>query len=322
MNILVTGGSGFIGSNFIRYWLGNHADDQIVNLDLLTYAGRKENLGDIASDPRYTFIQGDICDAAVVEKAMSGCDVVAHFAAESHVDRSITGPAAFVQTNIVGTYTLLEAARKQGVQRFHHISTDEVFGSLELEGTDKFSETTPYDPSSPYSATKAGSDHLVRAYFHTFGLPVTISNCTNNYGHYQFPEKLIPLMISKALKGEPLPVYGDGKNVRDWIHVLDHAKAIELILTKGRIGETYCVSGEAEKSNLEVVRTILQQLGKDESLIAFVEDRKGHDRRYAIDQSKIVAELGYRPSYTFEAGIADTITWYKENQDWVTKVSA
>jgi dTDP-glucose 4,6-dehydratase len=318
MKLLVTGGAGFIGSNFIRYWLTRHPSDSIVNLDLLTYAARLENLSDLAHQPNYQFIQGDIVDPPVVAKAMAGTDVVVHFAAETHVDRSIEGPAEFVRTNVVGTQVLLDAALKEKVQRFHHISTDEVFGSLELDDSATFSETTPYNPSSPYSAAKAGSDFLVRSYGHTFGLPFTISNCTNNYGPYQFPEKLIPLMVLNALQDKALPVYGDGKNVRDWIHVNDHSRAIELILEKGKEGETYCVGGNAERNNLQIVRSILAELGKPESLIQFVEDRKGHDRRYAISGDKIKKELGYEPAYTFESGLAETISWYKEHmQDYV-----
>jgi dTDP-glucose 4,6-dehydratase len=308
MRILITGGAGFIGSNFIRYWAERHPDDAIVVLDALTYAARKENLDGIP----HTFIRGDIAVAAEVAEAMGGVDTVVHFAAETHVDRSITGPAAFVRTNALGTQVLLDAALKEGVSRFHHISTDEVFGSLELDSAETFSEETPYDPSSPYSASKAASDFLVRSYGHTYGLPYTISNCTNNYGPYQFPEKLIPLMIRNALKGARLPVYGDGLNVRDWIHVADHCRAIELILEKGRLGETYCVGGNAERNNLQIVHAILEELGRPESLIEFVEDRKGHDRRYAISGDKIKRELGYEPTYTFEQGLKETVAWYKE----------
>jgi len=312
MRILVTGGAGFIGSNFVRYWLLRHPSDEVVNLDSLTYAARLENLADVQDDPRYRFIKGDITDAAVVAEAMKGVDTVVHFAAETHVDNSIAGPAVFVETNVIGTQVLLDAALKEAVTRFHHISTDEVFGSLALDSPETFSEETPYDPSSPYSASKAGSDFLVRAYGHTYGLPYTISNCTNNYGPYQFPEKLIPLMIHNALADKKLPVYGDGLNVRDWIHVLDHCRAVELILEKGKLGETYCVGGNAERNNLQIVHAILEQLGKSASLIEFVEDRKGHDRRYAISGDKIKQELGYEPSYTFEEGLRETIDWYKE----------
>jgi len=311
MRILVTGGAGFIGSNFIHYWFERHPDDHIVNLDSLTYAARLENLADIAGSPKYTFIKGDITDSSVVTEAMRGVDTVVHFAAESHVDRSITGPAVFVQTNVVGTQVLLDVALKEGVKRFHHISTDEVFGSLELVSDETFNEETPYDPSSPYSASKAGSDFLVRAYGRTLGLPYTISNCTNNYGPFQFTEKLIPLMITNALIDKSLPIYGDGLNVRDWIHVRDHCRAIELILEKGKIGETYCVGGNAERNNLQIVKAILKALDKPESLITFVEDRKGHDRRYAISGDKIKRELGYEPAYTFEQGLQETINWYK-----------
>ncbi len=320
MKILVTGGAGFIGSEFIRYWQQQHPEDSIVNLDVLTYAGNLANLDEVKDNPNYRFIHGDITDPNIVAEAMQGVDWVVHYAAESHVDRSITDPAAFVKTNVLGTQVLLDAARQAQVKRFHHISTDEVFGSLELEEDTKFNRHTPYNPSSPYSASKAGSDHLVRAYYHTYGLPVTISNVTNNYGPYHFPEKMIPLMILNALADKPLPVYGDGKHVRDWIHVRDHARAVELILQKGKPGETYCIGGEAERSNLEVVTEILRILGKPESLISFVADRPGHDRRYAIDSTAAREELDYTPSYTFEQGLAETIDWYKAHQDWVQNV--
>jgi len=320
MKLFVTGGAGFIGSNFIRYWLREHPEDVVVNFDVLTYAGNLENLAEVEGNANYRFVKGDICDPMAVAQAMEGCDTVVHFAAESHVDRSVSEPGVFVKTNVLGTQVLLDQAVAQKVQRFHHISTDEVFGSLELGSTEKFSETTPYNPSSPYSASKAGSDFLVRAYYHTYGLPITISNCTNNYGPYHFPEKLIPLMILNAMADKPLPVYGDGLNVRDWIHVEDHARAIDLILTKGRIGETYCVGGQAERSNIEVVKQVLQLLGKPEALINFVKDRPGHDRRYAIDNHKIETELGYKPSRSFELGLADTVKWYQEHGEWCERV--
>lgn len=314
MKLLVTGGCGFIGSAFIRFWHREHPDDQLVNLDALTYAANPSAVAEVASK-NYTFIEGSITDPALVAKAMSGVDVVVHFAAETHVDRSITGPAVFIDTNVVGTHVLLEAAREAGVKRFHHISTDEVFGELPLTSGEKFSEETPYHPHSPYSASKAASDHLVRAYHRTYGLPVTISNCSNNYGPWQNPEKLIPHMVGKALKDEKLPVYGKGENVRDWIHVDDHCRGIALILEKGREGETYCLGGNAERTNMEVVREILRLTGKTERLIAFVEDRKGHDLRYAIDSTKAEQELGWKRAYSFETGLADTVQWYTEHQE-------
>lgn len=319
--ILVTGGAGFIGSNFILHIMKKYPDYEIVNLDNLTYAGNLENLKSVENNPKYSFIHGDICDRVTVEKAMSGCDMVAHFAAESHVDRSITGPAIFVETNVVGTQVLLDVAREKGVKRFHHVSTDEVFGALPLENPEiKFDENTPYNPHSPYSAAKAGSDHLVRAYFDTFGLPVTISNCTNNYGPYHFPEKVIPLFITNAMQDKPLPIYGSGKAVRDYLYVTDHCKAIDLILHKGKIGETYCVGGDSEKNGIEVADTILKLLDKPQSLKTYVPDRKGHDMRYAMDHSKITNELGWKPTVTFDEGIQKTIDWYEENEDWWKRI--
>lgn len=321
MKLLVTGGAGFIGSNFILYWLAQHPEDQIVNLDALTYAGNQANLVSVENNPNYSFIKGDITDRETVAKAMEGIDTVVHFAAESHVDRSITGPAIFVTTNVIGTQVLLDAAVKAKVQRFHHISTDEVFGTLELGSSEKFDEHTPYNPHSPYSASKAASDHLVRAYKTTYGLPVTISNCTNNYGPYQFPEKFIPVMIMKAMRGEPLPVYGDGLNVRDWIHVEDHNRGVELIIQKGNVGETYCLGGNAEMANIDVAKTILKIMDKPESLLSFVPDRPGHDRRYAIDSSKIESELGWQRIHNFETGLQATVQWYLDNQAWVTALN-
>jgi dTDP-glucose 4,6-dehydratase len=334
-HLLVTGGAGFIGANFVRHVLAERPDYRVVNLDKLTYAGNPNNLRDLESDPRYRFVQGDICDAQLVEGlfAEEGIDAVAHFAAESHVDRSIVGPGEFIRTNIVGTFTLLEAAKKawsakpadvaEGC-RFLHVSTDEVYGSLGATGL--FSETTPYDPRSPYSASKASSDHLASAYFHTYGLPVVITNCSNNYGPYQFPEKLIPLVINNALAGKELPVYGDGKYVRDWLYVLDHCSALLTALERGGPGETYNIGGNSEKQNIEVVRTIcaildelappLASRAPRQSLIRFVKDRPGHDRRYAIDASKIRRELGWEPAVTFEQGIHDTVRWYLENRAW------
>lgn len=317
MHLLVTGGAGFIGSNFVRYWLNNHPDDKITNLDALTYAGNAENIRGLDAD-HHIFIHGDIRDSATVERAMDGVEVVVHFAAESHVDRSIDGARIFLETNILGTHTLLEEVRRRGeqIKRFHHISTDEVFGTLNINSTEKFHEETPYDPRSPYSASKAASDHIVRSYFHTHGTPVTISNCSNNYGPYHFPEKLIPLMIVNAMRDIPLPVYGDGMNIRDWIHVEDHCAGIEAVLSKGKIGETYCLGGNAERHNIDVVKQILELTGKPESLIKYVEDRKGHDRRYAIDSSKAKKELGWVPKKTFEQGLKETVEWYRNNENW------
>ncbi|OGG12171.1 dTDP-glucose 4,6-dehydratase [Candidatus Gottesmanbacteria bacterium RBG_13_45_10] len=323
MRILVTGGAGFIGSNFILYWLKFHPDDEIVNLDKLTYAGNLENLTSVEKNPHYRFIQGDICNARVVSGAMRGVDVVVHFAAETHVDRSIAQPAPFVETNVTGTQVLLDAAFQAKVRRFHHISTDEVFGSLVLGKPDKFNEQTPYDPRSPYSASKAASDHLVRAYFHTYGLPVTITNCSNNFGPYQFPEKLIPLAITNIIEGAKVPIYGDGKNVRDWLYVGDHCRAIEVVLDKGKVGETYCVGGlTADIDNIAIVKKIASLMGKDESVIEFVKDRPGHDRRYAIDWSKIQKELGWKPEHDFDAWLIQTIRWYKENESWWRRIKS
>jgi len=315
MRLLVTGGAGFIGSNFILYWMKAHPDDSIVNFDKLTYAGNLENLKEIEKLPNYSFVHGDICNPKEVSESMAGIDTVVHFAAETHVDRSILEPSIFIQTNIVGTHILLEAARKAGVKRFHHVSTDEVFGSLALDNLNKFTEKTVYDPRSPYSASKASSDHLVRAYYHTFGLPITITNCANNYGPFQFPEKFIPLAITNILEGKKVPVYGDGKNVRDWLYVEDHCRAIDVILQKGTVGETYCVGGtDQDCNNLTVVKKILSYLGKDESLIEFVKDRPGHDRRYAISSQKIHDELGWTAQHNFDTWLGKTIDWYKNNQ--------
>lgn len=323
MKLLVTGGAGFIGSNFIHYWLKHHPEDQVVNFDSLTYAGNLENLKKIETNSNYSFIKGDICNPDSVSKAMSGIDTVVHFAAESHVDRSISDPSIFVKTNVVGTQVLLESALKNKVNRFHHISTDEVFGSLELNSTEKFSETTPFAPSSPYSASKAGSDHLVRAYHQTYGLQVTITNCSNNYGPYQFTEKLIPLAITNLIEGKKVPVYGDGLNVRDWLYVDDHCQAIDLCLDKGKIGETYCIGGLTDDiSNLDLVKLIIKLMGKSEDLIEFVKDRPGHDRRYAVDFSKAKQELGYKPMYSLKDYLQKTINWYQENQSWWQSVKS
>ena len=323
MKLLVTGGSGFIGSNFILYWMEHHKEDEVVNLDKLTYAGNPANLLSVEASSAYKFIHGDICDPVLVEQSMQGVDVVVHFAAESHVDRSIMDAAPFVMTNVAGTQVLLDAALKAKVKRFHHVSTDEVFGSLSLGESSKFNEQTPYDPRSPYSASKAGSDHLVRAYHETFGLPITITNCSNNFGPYQFPEKLIPLAITNLLEGKKVPVYGDGKNVRDWLYVEDHCRAIELVLEKGNNGETYCVGGLVEDiNNLMIVQKIISYMKKDESSIEFVKDRLGHDRRYAVDWTKIQTQLGWAPKYSFDEWLGHTIDWYVKNQDWWKNVKS
>lgn len=317
MNILVTGGAGFIGSNFILYWMRQYPNDRIVNLDLLTYAGNLENLHEVESNPHYSFVKGDIADSTLVEKVIDGIDTIVHFAAESHVDRSISGPAIFVKTNVIGTQVLLDAAVKHKIKRFHHVSTDEVFGQLTLQSTKKFNETTPYDPRSPYSASKAGSDHLVRAYFHTYGLPITISNCSNNFGPYQHPEKFIPLAITNMVENKQVPVYGDGRYVRDWLYVEDHCRAIEQILQRGHIGETYCVGGLTDDVfNIDVVKKIAHLMGKNESIIDLIKDRPGHDRRYAIDWSKIKQELEWQPLHTFDTYLEKTIDWYKKHTQW------
>jgi len=317
MKLLVTGGAGFIGSNFIHYWIKNHAADQIINLDKLTYAGNLENLKAIENNSNYIFVKGDITDRKLVNKLTQGIDYIVHFAAESHVDRSIMDPREFVNTNIVGTFALLEAARAAGVKRFHHISSDEVFGQLELNTQEKFTENTPYNPRSPYAASKAASDHLVKSYFHTYSLPITITNCGNNFGPFMFPEKLIPLAITNLLEGKKVPVYGDGKNVRDWIYVADHCRAIDFVLKKGIAGQTYCVGGMTNDiSNLEVVKKIISNLKMSNDLIEFVKDRKGHDRRYALDWKKIKLELGWQPLHDFEYYLAQTVKWYQENTRW------
>ena len=325
MKLLVTGGAGFIGANFILYWLKKYPQDKIVNLDKLTYAGNLENLKSVEKNPNYQFIQGDICNSQLVNSLMEKdeIEIIVHFAAESHVDRSILDPAPFIQTNILGTYTLLEAALKNKVKKFHHVSTDEVFGALELNTKEKFNDKTPYDPRSPYSASKAASDHLVRAYFTTYSLPITISNCSNNFGPYQFPEKLIPLAITNILEGKKVPVYGDGLYVRDWLYVEDHCIAIDVILKKGKIGETYLVGGLTEDiPNINVVKKILKIMNKDESLIEFVKDRPGHDRRYAIDWTKIKQELGWKPLHEFDEYLQITVDWYLKNKNWWEKIKS
>lgn len=319
MKILVTGGAGFIGGNFVHHMVNKYPNDEIVNLDLLTYAGNLETLKPVEDKPNYKFVKGDIADEAFImdlfEKEQF--DMVVNFAAESHVDRSITDPGIFVTTNVMGTRVLLDASKKYGVKRYHQVSTDEVYGDLPLDRPDLFfTEETPLHTSSPYSSSKASADLFVLAYYRTYGLPVTISRCSNNYGPYHFPEKLIPLIISRALADEELPVYGKGENVRDWLHVSDHCEAIDLILHKGKPGEVYNVGGHNERTNLEVVQTILKALDKPESLIKFVTDRPGHDMRYAIDPAKIETELGWKPKYTFDTGIRQTIEWYLNNKEW------
>lgn len=317
--VLVTGGAGFIGSNFIRYWLKSNPEDQIINLDKLTYAGNLDSLIDIATNPNYIFVQGDICDANLVNGLVKGVDLIVHFAAESHVDRSIQNSSDFIRTNVEGTRTLLEAAKNNGGIRFHHISTDEVFGSLSMDDPG-FNEKTPYDPRSPYSASKASSDHLVRAYFHTHNLPITISNCSNNYGPYQFPEKLIPLFITNLIEGKKVPVYGNGQNIRDWIHVDDHNLGVEKIIKKGKIGETYCLGGNNEIKNIDITKGILELMGEGEDMLEYVADRLGHDLRYAINFSKAEKELGWRPEIDFATGLKKTISWYRENPKWWGKL--
>ncbi len=317
MKLLVTGGAGFIGSNFILYWLKKYPQDSIVNLDKLTYAGNPENLKSVEKNPNYTFVKGDICDAKLVDGLTKDIDIIVHFAAETHVDRSILDPYPFVKTNVEGTYTLLEAARRNKVSRFHHISTDEVFGHLPLNSAQKFTDKTSYDPRSPYSASKASSDHLVRAYHTTFGLPATISNCSNNFGPYQFPEKLFSLVITNLIEGKKVPVYGDGLYVRDWLYVEDHCEAIDLILKKGTIGKTYLVGGLTEDiPNIEIVKRILKLMDKGEEYIEYVKDRPGHDRRYAIDWTTIQKELGWTPRHNFDEALRETVEWYKTNKDW------
>jgi dTDP-glucose 4,6-dehydratase len=319
LKILVTGGAGFIGSNFIRYWLKNNPDDHIINLDKLTYAGNLDNLLDISENNNYKFIQGDICDFDLVNQIISGVNLIVHFAAESHVDRSIKNSADFIKTNIEGTRILLEASKNNGNIRFHHVSTDEVFGSLDINSP-KFNEKTSYDPRSPYSASKAASDHLVRAYFHTHGLPITISNCSNNYGPYQFPEKLIPLFITNLIEEKKVPVYGSGQNIRDWIHVDDHNRGVEMIIKKGIIGETYCLGGNNEIKNIDITKNILKLMGQGEEKIEYVADRLGHDLRYAIDFSKAEKDLGWIPQINFIDGLKNTIEWYKNNIAWWQKL--
>ncbi len=321
MKLLITGGSGFIGSNFIKHWFSNHPEDSIINLDKMTYAANPRNLTEFEGKSNYQFIKGDILDEKLVDDLVSQVDTIVHFAAESHVDRSIDDPSLFVRTNVLGTYNLLMAAKKYN-KRFHHISTDEVFGSIEMGSSDQFRESTPYDPSSPYSASKASSDHLVRSFYKTFGLPATISNCSNNYGPYQHPEKMIPRSITNLLTDQKIKVYGQGLNFRDWLHVEDHCRAIELILEKGKIGETYCIGGlKKGTSNMELVRLMLKLMGKDESFIEYVDDRPAHDN-YAVNWDKINKELGWEPQYDLESGLKQTIDWYSANTIWWQETKA
>lgn len=332
-NLLITGGAGFIGSNFVYHWSKSYPQDRLVVLDALTYAGNRKTLASLEDNPQFKFVQGDICDRTLIDNLLESenIDTVAHFAAESHVDRSILGPGAFVQTNVVGTFTLLEAFRQRWNQReqpqsdrFLHVSTDEVYGSLEADDP-AFTETTPYTPNSPYSASKAGSDHLARAYFHTYGMPTMITNCSNNYGPFHFPEKLIPLTCINILLGKPLPVYGDGQNIRDWLYVEDHCRALDVVINRGTPGETYNVGGNNEVKNLDLVKQLCELMDElapnlpvrpSKELITFVKDRAGHDRRYAIDASKIKRELGWSPQETVEGGLRRTVEWYLANQDW------
>jgi dTDP-glucose 4,6-dehydratase len=316
MKILVTGGLGFIGTNFIRYWFGHHPGDQIVNLDCITYAANPQNLSDFEQNPNYKFIKGNILDVDLLDKILPGTDLIVHFAAESHVDRSIDDPMLFVKSNVLGTYTLLSAAKKHGNIRFHHISTDEVFGTIIPGIVDIFTEDTPYNPSSPYAASKASADHFVRAFGKTFGLPITITNCSNNYGPYQHPEKMIPRMITNILGGQKIPVYGQGENYRDWLYVDDHCSAIEAVITKGKLGETYCIGGLKETSrNIDLVKQTLKLMGKGEDQIEFVADRPAHDN-YAVGWEKIHNELGWSPKETLESGLEKTIAWYQNNEPW------
>lgn len=316
MNILVTGGAGFIGSNFIHYMLEKHPDDNLINLDLLTYAGNIHNLDDIKDNPHYHFVKGNIVNRELVTHLVHefSIDHIVNFAAESHVDRSILHPEVFVETNVQGTLALLDVAKREGVEKFLQVSTDEVYGTLGATGY--FTEESPLQPNSPYSASKASADMMVRAYYETYGLNVNITRCSNNYGPYQFPEKLIPLMTSNGMEGKDLPIYGNGKNIRDWLYVSDHCQAIDLVLRKGKPGEVYNVGGHNERTNNEIVHLIVDNLGISEDHIKYVKDRLGHDKRYAIDPTKIETELGWKPEYTFDTGIVKTIDWYKDNEDW------
>ncbi len=324
MKLLITGGAGFIGSNFINYWLTKYTNDKVINLDSMSYAANpltvkrhQKNFGN-----KYRFVEGDICDKNLVESLVKEVDIIVHFAAESHVDRSITNPEDFIQTNIIGTHTLLEAVKKNNLKRFHYISTDEVFGSLPLNSGKRFTENSNYDPRSPYAASKASAEHFVFTYYHTFGLPITVTNCSNNYGPFCFPEKVIPLCIIRALKNKPIPIYGKGIAIRDYLHVEDHCSAIETVLLKAKPGSRYCVGGNSPKNTVEVVEQILTILKKPHSLIHFTPDRLGHDMQYLTDHSKITRELGWESKFTFEEGIKDTIKWYQENKDWWEPISS
>ena len=316
--VLVTGGAGFIGSCYVRHILKKHPDYKVINIDALTYCGNLENLKDVENNPNYRFVHGNICNRELVRDLINDCDLVVNFAAESHVDNSIKHPEIFVETNVQGTLNLLQACKELGIERYLQVSTDEVYGTLGKSGY--FYETTPLAPNSPYSASKASADMLVRAYYETYKLPVLNTRCSNNYGPYQYPEKLIPFFISKLLRGEKVPVYGDGLNVRDWLYVYDHCEAIDEVLHKGQIGQVYNIGGHNEKTNLEITHLILDAMGKDESSIEYVQDRLGHDRRYAISNDKITAELGWTPSVTFEQGIKMTIDWYLNNQEWIKHI--
>lgn len=321
MKYLVTGGAGFIGSNFIHYLFEKYPDVEVINLDKLTYAGNLENLKALDNNPRYKFVQGDIADPVIVNELVPQVDVIVNFAAETHVDRSVSGPEAFVRTNVLGTQVLLEAARKHGNKRFHHVSTDEVYGSIPLESDEKWTENSPYKPRSPYSASKAASDHLVRAYFTTYGLPATITNCANNVGPYMYPEKLIPLAVTNLLEGKNVPIYGSGKQVREWLHVWDHCSAVDLVIQKGKLGETYFVGPDGEHvSNLDTIKKVLQIMGLGEDRLEFVSDRPGHDAKYALDTTKIKTELGWAPKYSVDETLKQTVEWYTENRGWWERI--
>ncbi len=321
MKILITGGAGFIGSNFVHYWVNRHPEDKVVVLDKLTYAGNQENLKDIQN--KITFVKGDICDEKTVNEVMSGTDTVVHFAAETHVDRSITDPSIFVKTNVLGTQVLLEGAKLANIKRFHHVSTDEVFGHIALDSSLRWTEKSPYNPRSPYSASKAASDHIVRAYYHTFGLPVTISNCANNLGPYMYPEKLIPLAITNLLTGKKVPVYKPGNQVREWLYVDDHCSGIEAILEKGKVGETYFIGPDnPEFSNFQVIQKLLVLMKMGDEMIEIVGDRPGHDQKYSLDHSKITNELGWKPKYNLEDTLHLMVEWYTKNQDWWKNIKA
>ncbi len=316
MKVVLTGGAGFIGSNLAHHWAARHPEDTVLVVDALTYAGRRESLADLNHRPGFSFLKGDITDPHVWDEALPGTDLVLHLAAETHNDRAIADPLVFVRTNVLGTAQLLEGCRRHDVPRLHHVSTDEVFGSLALDSPDRFDENSPYRPRGPYSASKASADHLVRAWSETYGLAYTLSNCGNNFGPFQHPEKFIPLAITRALRGGRIPLYGDGKNVRDWIYVIDHCEAVDLIAHRGQVGSTYLVSAENELSNLEVLRRLLALLGTDWKIVEHVTDRPGHDRRYALDPGRLKAELGWQPRFTFDEGLEATVEWYRAHETW------